>query len=75
MGGRGTIGLSHWHWQVGALEVMLACWGSVTLKGLHTLALEVGSGQAVQGPEAREAGLQGLSAAQALLEDWVLGLA
>ncbi len=65
-----------WHWLVGAPGVMLACWVSVSLQGLLGLGLGLGrvAGQVVETPEGMEAGLLGLLAARALLEDWVVDL-
>lgn len=53
---------------------MLVCWGSVSL--LWKLGSELGraAGQVVETLEGMEAGLLGVLAAWALLEDWVLDL-
>ena len=59
-----------WHWLVGAPGAMLACWGSVALPGLLGQGpVRVGGWVVVVTPGEREAGLLGLSAAEAPLED------
>lgn len=50
----------HWHWLAGAPEVVLACWGSVSLR------LGRAAGQGVETLEEMEAGQVGVLV---LLED------